>query len=261
MKTAVRNVWGRLAGSRAGRRLIASAVVQRPDVALRPMRMATAERSRFSRAESWPEALAGFEDLAFLFTSSPLNMGIVSMTLAEAAYLYRLVRGLGAARIVEIGRYQGGSTILMAAAMADGGRLHSYDTHRRRTADYTGADMDAALLDALGRYGLDGAVELHLEDSTLAPAPGPCDLVFVDGDHTYPGVRGDYEHWRPHLRAGGHLLFHDAVMRGTLSTGEPDSARLVAEIERDDGRYFMRRAGADSLAHFVRTGEPAPFDA
>lgn len=246
------------AASPVGRRLLASVIFHDPSLALRPMRMATATRARFAYVPRWPSSLDAFEDLAFLFTSSPLNMGIVSMTFAEAAYLFRIVRSLGAATIVEIGRFQGGSTTIIATAMAPGSTLYSYDTHLRRTETYTGADMDRALLETLRRYGRDVGVRLLLEDSASAALVGPCDLIFVDGDHTYSGVRTDYEHWRDALRPGGHLLFHDAAFDGILSTGEGDSVRLVAEIERDDGRWFERREGADSLVHFVRTPAPRP---
>jgi predicted O-methyltransferase YrrM len=250
-----------IARSSMGERMIASVLVHEPQLAVRPLRMATAGRSRFARVDAWPERLDGFEDLAFLFTSTPLNMGIVSMTIGEGAYLFGLVRRLGPGTVVEIGRYQGGSTVIAAAALAPGGRLYSYDTHGRRTDDYTGSDMDAALSDTLRRYGRADNVVLLVEDSATTEVPGPCDLILVDGDHTYRGVRADYEHWRPHLRAGGHLLLHDAVRNGRLSTGEESVARLVAEIERDDAVYFERRQGVDSFAHFVRTGVPAPFDA
>jgi len=260
VKRALRRSLWTAAHPGLGRRAIASVIVQDATLALRPMRMATATSSRFASVETWPDSIRGFEDLAFLFTSSPLNMGIVSMTFAEVAYLFRLVRSLRSATVAEIGRYQGGSTLVIAAALGSGGRLYSYDTHRRRTPDYTGADMDAALADVLKRYGLAEGVNLLVEDSTAAEPPGACDLVFVDGDHTYEGVRADYEHWRGYVRPGGHLLFHDAVLRGVLSSGEPDSARLVREIEHDDGGAFERREGADSLAHFVRTGARAPFD-
>jgi len=256
MRRLLRSLLLRAARTGVGRRTIASVIVAEPELAARPMRMATATRSRFADVESFPQRLDGFEDLAFLFTSSPLNAGIVSMTIGEAAYVYRLAHGLGRATVAEIGRFQGGSTLIIASALAPGSRLCSYDTHLRRTPDYTGADMDAALLETLQRYDLADRVELVVEDSTRAIPPGPCDLVLVDGDHTYAGVRADYEHWRPYVRSGGHVLFHDAVCRGVLTTGEESIARLVDEIESDDALYFDRRIGADSLAHFVRTTAP-----
>lgn len=35
------------------------------------------------------------------------------------------------------------------------------------------------------------------------------DMVFVDGDHSYEGCRGDIEAWGPHVRTGGVIAIHD----------------------------------------------------
>src|SRR5260370_2635109 len=37
------------------------------------------------------------------------------------------------------------------------------------------------------------------------------DLLFVDGDHTYEGVRADYNLYSPLVQAGGIVAFHDIV--------------------------------------------------
>jgi len=44
----------------------------------------------------------------------------------------------------------------------------------------------------------------------------PVDMVFVDGDHSYEGCRGDIEAWTPHVRVGGVIAIHDynALHRG-----------------------------------------------
>jgi cephalosporin hydroxylase len=39
----------------------------------------------------------------------------------------------------------------------------------------------------------------------------PVDFLFVDGDHTYEGVRADYELYAPLVRPGGLIAFHDIV--------------------------------------------------
>jgi len=38
------------------------------------------------------------------------------------------------------------------------------------------------------------------------------DFVFIDGDHTYEGVKRDFEMYSPLLRSGGLLAFHDIVV-------------------------------------------------
>jgi predicted O-methyltransferase YrrM len=37
------------------------------------------------------------------------------------------------------------------------------------------------------------------------------DLLFIDADHTYEGVRGDFETYAPLVRPGGLIAFHDIV--------------------------------------------------
>lgn len=35
------------------------------------------------------------------------------------------------------------------------------------------------------------------------------DMVFIDGEHSYPGACGDIEGWLPHIKEGGLMLVHD----------------------------------------------------
>ena len=40
---------------------------------------------------------------------------------------------------------------------------------------------------------------------------GPADLVFLDGDHSYEGVRRDFDLYRSLTRSGSVIAFHDIV--------------------------------------------------
>lgn len=202
----------------------------------------------FADTPRWPERLAGFEDLAFLFSSTILAHGIASLRFDEAAYLYRLIRDDEPTTVVEIGRFRGGSTFLLAAALGPGGALHSYDIETRQGR--RGDDLDRQLSAALDRYGLSDRVRLHVADSRSAPTPAETiDVLFVDGDHSEEGVRADVEHWAPHVGPGGHLVFHDAVDAPDLVPAfDPGPARVAASL----GDEFERRDGAGSLAHLVR---------
>jgi len=42
------------------------------------------------------------------------------------------------------------------------------------------------------------------------------DFLFIDGDHTYEGVKKDFEMYGPLVRKGGIVAFHDIVPRGEL---------------------------------------------
>jgi predicted O-methyltransferase YrrM len=203
--------------------------------------------SDFAQVNRWPERMAGFEDLAFLFSSTILAHGVASLRLDEAAYLYRLIREQRPRTVVEIGRFRGGSTFLIAAAL-EAGVLHSYDIETRQGR--AGADLDRQLSSALERYGLSDRVQLHVADSrSVDPPEQTIDILFVDGDHREEGVRADFERWAPLVVSGGQLLFHDAVdAPDFVPPYDPGPARVAVQVGDD----FEPCEGAGSLAHFVR---------
>lgn len=44
--------------------------------------------------------------------------------------------------------------------------------------------------------------------------------IYIDGDHSYEGVKLDYELFWPKLDEGGFMIFHDIVARGYLDKGK-----------------------------------------
>jgi hypothetical protein len=58
--------------------------------------------------------------------------------------------------------------------------------------------------------------------------PGHFDLVFIDADHSYEGVKRDINAWLPLVRNGGILCGHD-FFDGPLAR-HPGVARAVTEL-------------------------------
>jgi predicted O-methyltransferase YrrM len=240
LRDEIKRAVARMGRSGVGKNLIHAAVLEDP------------ARARYSTVERWPERLDGFEDLAFLFSSNQLSHGIASLQLDEAALLYRLARHVSPGAVVaEIGRFKGGSTLLLASALPEGAELWSYDLHVALRADLTGPELDRDLTAALERFGLSDRVHLLVADSRLAaPPPRLCELVFVDGDHSYEGARADYVRWREQVAPGGHLLFHDAVDTRGYGNHYPGVVRLMDELDADP--ELERQPDAGSIAHFTR---------
>lgn len=76
---------------------------------------------------------------------------------------------------------------------------------------------------------------LDFEADSHAPATvdhvralGPFDFVFIDGDHTYEGVRADWLAWSPLVRPGGLVAFHDTWPN--RDRHEPGVVRWVDEL-------------------------------
>ena len=181
-----------------------------------------------------PSEVHGFEDLVFLFHLSKANYGVCLMELDEAACMYSLVKSLGKSRIAEVGRYKGGSTVIMAAAHE--GEFDSYDNHcpceyydgYGKTQKVEAEIYDEELKPVLEKLGL--KVNLHFCNSHDIKPEGMYDLVFIDADHSYEGAKKDYLIWEPHIREGGYIVLHDAVNTRKISKCKTGVIQLAEEI-------------------------------
>ncbi len=192
-----------------------------------------------------------FEDLAGLFASTSLDHGVIAMTVRQTAYLFGLVRRTKSRKVIEIGRYKGGSTLTIAAAMNGEGEFWSIDLgekearlHQRGTRTF-----DDEISDLCARFGL--PVTLLVGDSrTIEVDTGEVDLVFIDGDHTYEGVRNDFERFGRRVKVGGAVLFDDACDEGIFHTHSDSVGRLIREIA-SSGDYRLVKS-VNRLAHIER---------
>lgn len=58
------------------------------------------------------------------------------------------------------------------------------------------------------------------------------DYIYIDGDHSYQGVKFDFKSFWPKLSKGGYLLMHDVSVKGHLPEGEYGVHKLFEEISQ-----------------------------
>lgn len=135
----------------------------------------------------------------------------INVSASEGKTLHVLARAIGARRILEIGTLGGYSTIWLARALPDDGRLisleldpHHADVARRNVA----------------RAGLGDKVEIRVGPASeslaqlAASNPEPFDLVFIDADKdNYPGY---LEQAVPLTRLGGLILGDNTLTHSAL---------------------------------------------
>lgn len=192
-----------------------------------------------------------FEDLAGLLPSTPMAFGVALMTPRQLAYIFGLARRSGVRIAIEIGRYKGGATVVLAAAIAPGGTLWSIDDGSLELAAgrRAGRSHDDQIRDVCTRFGLDA--RLIVGDSrTIELNIDPADLVLIDGDHRYEGVRSDLDRWGKNVRVGGHVLLDDVFPLGDYRRGCDEVGRAVREAI-DEGTFELVRA-VDRMAHLRR---------
>ncbi len=163
---------------------------------------------------------------ATLATSATEGLPPIQVSPAQGRLLELLARSCGARRILEVGTLGGYSTIWLARALPDGGRVvslevdpHHADVARRNVTDAGMADRVAV------RTG-PALVTLPL---LAEEGARPFDLVFIDADKP---ANPDYLTWALRLTRPGSLIIIDNVIR--------DGAVLDAESE-DAGVLGVRR--------------------
>jgi len=176
----------------------------------------------------------------FLFWSLGLREAETQTTDAERECLTR--HASGKKRLVEIGVWHGVTTCCLRSAMApDGfllgvdpfpvGRLgfsaQRYIARREVTRIQSGSMRWARLTGVEAAHG-------------YASSGGkPVDFVFIDGDHTVEGLRGDWQAWSPLVTQGGIVALHDSCSSQTRQIDDAGSAIFTREAILRDPRYEL----------------------
>jgi predicted O-methyltransferase YrrM len=173
------------------------------------------------------------------------------------ALLAAAAAATGRGAIVEIGSWKGRSTVWLAeGARLAGQRVHAIDRHTQSREDPS-ANTLADFLENINRAGVADVVEPLVMSSADAAAVvrGPVELLFIDGDHSFDGVRQDAEIWLPRVMDGGLVMFHDVATAG-YDGPRRIFRRMVCWNERFAG---VRRVGSMTIAR--RTSRRGWFDA
>ena len=152
-----------------------------------------------------------FAHLLWLFNSPRETRNIIRLDLHEAGLLYKYAKqtwiepkklfhhtGKGNT-ILEIGRYWGGSTVLLAMA------THNSDVNVVSVDVVTGCH-DPDVDDWLNNYEEKDRIDIRV-DNSHAIENIPLSMLFVEGDHSYEGIKKDFIHHWNYLN--GDCLAHD----------------------------------------------------
>ena len=142
-----------------------------------------------------------------------LPMARMQIAPEQGQFMGLLTRILGVARALEVGVFTGYSSLCVADAMADHGRLIACDTNAEWTA------MARRFWQAAGvaqRIDLRLAPALQTMDALLAQGDaGQFDLVFIDADKS--NYDGYYERALQLLRPGGVVLVDNVLWSGQVA--------------------------------------------
>ena len=154
----------------------------------------------------------------------------------EGELLRRVARAGGC--VVEVGVYEGSSSVQLVDAMAPDATLHLVDPYVENALRSGWRGVERATRRTVARAAArHGGPRLRWHVCTSAEAARgwngtPVDVVFIDGDHTREGARLDWDLWSPHVPAGGTVVFHDAREGKPGGRGLPGPTAVVDELFR-----------------------------
>ncbi len=213
------------------------------------------ERDSFERTEDWSALVAR------ICRHRGRRSIFANQHPAEIGAVCEQVRQLQPRVIVEIGTSQGGTLYLWSRIVQPGGLVISID---KPGEPGSVRPVMRAVYRTFGRER--GARVITLDRDSHSPqthaelerllAGRPIDFLFIDGDHSYAGVKADFHAYRRLVAPHGLIAMHDVAHSASHPTiqvprfwnelaSEPlDRTVVVAEPNRSPGIGLVRQSAA-----------------
>jgi predicted O-methyltransferase YrrM len=158
------------------------------------------------------------------------------LTIPERVMLYKLT--ISASTAAEIGSYIGASTCCFGAALKEQGvgKLICIDTWKNHAMSEGNRDTWAEFLANTVDYKeyilpVRG-FSTDVVNQVLGLTP-QLDVLFIDGDHSYEGVKADWDAYKSFLEPGSIVIFHDyGWADGVKKVVREDVMPLMSDYDR-----------------------------
>ena len=155
----------------------------------------------------------------------------------EGRLLFKLARSLkNNSVIVEIGAFKGESACFISEGIGTKNCiLYSIDTWHNDRMPQGRGDVFADFLKNIEPYKnkIEPLRGYSSEVVRSWPKERKIDFLFIDGDHSYIGIKRDVQDWIPLVKKNGIICFHDYPE-------EPGVKKVVDEIIQDGTIRFIK---------------------
>ncbi len=170
----------------------------------------------------------------------------MQITREQGRTLNLLAHLVGARRILEIGTLSGYSTVWMARALPEDGKLITCEVNPKHAQ---------LAQDAFAQAGVADKIELHLGPAleTLAnlELDAPLDMTFIDADKNHNREYFDYA--EAHTRPGGIIVVDNIFLNGQVIA--PDANDYMKGVEAFDRYVFAKYADSVCAIPFYKMEE------
>lgn len=161
-----------------------------------------------------------------LAANAAAGLPAIDVSPPQGKFLSLIARSAGARRVLEIGTLGGYSTLWLARAVGEKGKVITLEFQQHH-ADVARANLD--------RAGVGDRVEIRVGAAldSLPPLaeedPEPFDLVFIDADKVN---NANYVQWALKLTRPGSVIIVDNVVRnGAVADADSDDPTVLASRE------------------------------
>ncbi len=160
--------------------------------------------------------------------------------LNEGSLLFKIARSLKEnSVIVEIGSFKGKSTCFIAEGIGSRNiRFFCIDPWKDGLMQEKGDEIFNEFLQNTKEYKDRLSILRGFSHEVIKewPTQRKIDFLWVDGDHSYEGIRRDILNWIPLVRKGSFICFHDY-------RDAPGVKKAVDELVRNNKIKFVNREG------------------
>jgi len=187
------------------------------------------DKEIFEQVDKYISGLVGGEDDVLLATDKSIeeaNLPPISVSPNQGKFLQVLAKSCNAKKILEIGTLAGYSTIWMARALPQGGRLISleFDPHHAQVAR---ANIQRAGLQDVVDIRVGKAIDIMPQ--LVENGEGPFDMIFIDADKP---PYTEYFQWALKLSRPGTLIVADNVIREGKVLDPDSTDEMVTGVRR-----------------------------
>jgi predicted O-methyltransferase YrrM len=160
--------------------------------------------------------------------------------------------------LVEIGVWHGVTTRVLQSMMAEHGVLYAVDP-------FPVGRLRFSMQEVIARREISRAHDRSIvwirttsveaaREYAVSGRP-PVDFVFIDGDHSYEGLRGDWENWSSLIAPSGIIALHDSRSTADRNIGDAGSVCFTSGVVLKDARFALVEA-VDTLTVLRRQCTP-----
>ncbi len=154
----------------------------------------------------------------------------------EISLLYNFLLGKKIKDILEIGTQNGGTALLWAKLVdSREGHVYCVDMEFPESKIYAKHELNRRILEIAGDSHSPGTADQIR--SIIQSNGGRVDFLFIDGDHSYAGVKSDFDSYSPLVKPGGWIAFHDILDTDCHRRQNCQVSRLWNEIKENYNHF------------------------